>query len=96
MDATVDPALRADEAYVHITLRNGRVLEKHVEHAVGSLERPMSNRELEAKFHGLAAEILTMEESDRLLDLCWNVERLEDAGDLAKATVPRHLVAQIE
>jgi 2-methylcitrate dehydratase PrpD len=96
VDAIVDPAIRADEAYVNVTLRNGRVLEKHVEHAVGSLERPMSDRELEAKFHGLAAEILTKDESDRLLKLCWNVEMLEDAADLGKATVPHRSVAQIQ
>lgn len=95
-DAVVDPSIRPDEAYISVKLRDGRVLEKHVKHAIGSLERPLSDRELEAKFRGLTAEILTKEESDQLLDLCWNVELLEDVVDLAKATVARRSPAQIQ
>ena len=37
-----------------ITLKNGRMLDKFVEHVVGSLERPMSDADLEAKFLGLS------------------------------------------
>ncbi|HVB98086.1 MAG TPA: MmgE/PrpD family protein [Candidatus Dormibacteraeota bacterium] len=90
IEAEADPALRTDEAYVRIKLKNGKELEKHVEHAVGSLERPMSDKDLDAKFRGLAAGILTQEESDRLLDQCWKIESLGDVSLLAKATTPGH------
>jgi 2-methylcitrate dehydratase PrpD len=89
VDAVVEKSIRDDEAYVTIHLKNGTILEKHVEHAIGSLYRPMSDHDLEAKFCGLTADILTNEESRRLLDLCWNVESSSDVASLAKATVPR-------
>lgn len=93
--ATVDPSIRPDEAYVSVKLKNGKLLEKHVDHALGSLERPMSNADLESKFRGLTGEILTKEEADRLLGLCWNVESLKDVADLVKAAVPARSVAQV-
>ena len=95
VDATADNSVRTDEAYIRVKLANGAVLEKHVEHAVGSLEHPMSNQQLETKFGGLVADTLTKEESDQLISLCWNVESLKDVGDLAKATVPKHSAQQV-
>ncbi|HVB34308.1 MAG TPA: MmgE/PrpD family protein [Patescibacteria group bacterium] len=88
VNAVADPALRKDEAYVRIELKNGKKLEKHVEHAVGSLDRPMSDKDLDSKFRGLVAGILTKEESDRLLDQCWKIESLRDASLLARASIP--------
>ena len=45
---------RARRRRVHfaIRLKDGRVPDKHVEHAIGSLARPMSDADLEAKFRG--------------------------------------------
>lgn len=88
VSAEVDPSIRDDEARIIIKLKNGKVFEKHIEHAVGSLARPMSDADLDAKFRGLATGILTSQESARLLDLCWNIESLRDMADLAKAAVP--------
>ena len=36
IDATADPAIRKLEARVRIELNDGRVVDKHVEHALGS------------------------------------------------------------
>jgi 2-methylcitrate dehydratase PrpD len=83
-----DPSVRKLEAHVLIRLRGGRVVEKHVEHALGSLEHPMSDRDLEDKFRGLADGILTSDRAQRVIDLCWRLEELEDAGELVRATVP--------
>ncbi len=88
IDATADPTLRKDEAYVGIKLKNGKELERHVEHAVGSLDRPMSDKDLDAKFRALAASILTKQETDRLLNLCWEIESLRDMAELARLAVP--------
>jgi 2-methylcitrate dehydratase PrpD len=80
--------VRKLEAHVLIRLHGGRVVEKHVEHALGSLEHPMSDRDLEDKFRGLADGILTSDRAQRVIDLCWRLEELEDAGELVHATVP--------
>ena len=48
----------------------------------------MSDEDLEAKFRGLAANILSAGETDELIKLCWAVEKLKDAGEMARAAVP--------
>ena len=86
--ATVEPGVHEDQVHVTIRLKNGKVLEKFVEHAVGSLDRPMSDADLEAKFHGLAEAVLSRAEADRLIRLCWDVAKLKDAAEIARASVP--------
>ena len=86
--AVVEKGVHEDQAHVSITLKGGKVLEKYVEHAVGSLGRPMSDGDLETKFRGLADGILSSAESDKLIRLCWDVGTLKDAGEVARASVP--------
>jgi len=69
-------------------LKNGKTVEKVVEHAIGSLHRPMSDADLEAKFRGLAKGILGQADCDRLIGLCWKIGELEDAAEIAGASVP--------
>jgi 2-methylcitrate dehydratase PrpD len=87
--ATLDPAMREDQTRVTVRLKDGRVLEKFIEHAIGSLERPMSDADLEAKFRGLVNGVLSTPEADRLIGLCWDIGKLADAGEVARASVPR-------
>ncbi|MDH4064618.1 MAG: MmgE/PrpD family protein, partial [Acidobacteriota bacterium] len=86
--ATIDPAVKEDQVQARVTLNDGRVLSRFVEHAVGSLERPMSNAELEAKALGLMAGILPDAQARALVDLCWKVDSLPGAAALAVAAVP--------
>jgi 2-methylcitrate dehydratase PrpD len=88
VSATVGAGLHEDQARVTVRLTDGRVLERFVEHAIGSKARPMSDAALEAKFRGLADGVLMETEADRLIDLCWGVETLADVADLAKGAVP--------
>ena len=83
--ATVDPTLATDAATVTLTLADGRVVEKHIEHAVGSLARPMTDADLEAKFSGLTEASLGAAGTRRLLDLCWQVGELDDVSVVAEA-----------
>jgi hypothetical protein len=55
-----------------------------VEHAAGSVQNPMSDRMLEDKFRGLADGILAPGKTDRLIGLCWNAHKLDDAADIAR------------
>jgi len=88
VSASVDPSMHEDQVRVTIRLKSGKSLEKYVEHAVGSLARPMSDADLEAKFRGLAAGILSDAETSGLIELCWNIGKLKDAGEVARASVP--------
>lgn len=88
VSATVEPGLHEDQVRVTIKLRNGQTIEKFIEHAVGSLDRPMSDGDLEAKFHGLVDGILPRLEAENLIRLCWDIEKLKDAAEVARASVP--------
>ena len=93
--AAVDPALAEDAARVRIRLKDGRVAERFVAHAVGSLARPMSDRDLEDKFRTLCAPILAADAIERLLSACWQLEQSPDAGLLARLSVPHRLGAAV-
>ncbi|CDX30425.1 MmgE/PrpD family protein [Mesorhizobium sp. ORS 3359] len=86
--ATASHTVAEDECHVTIRLKDGRVLRKHVEHAIGSLARPMSDSDLNAKFNGLAEPVLGNEATTRLRDLCWDIESLQDAAAIARAATP--------
>jgi hypothetical protein len=79
-----DPAIKPDQVDMTVTLIDGRKLHQFIEHAVGSLDHPMSDDQLQDKFTGLAEGILPPEQTRRLMDLCWNIWDLKDAGEIGR------------
>jgi 2-methylcitrate dehydratase PrpD len=77
--ATVDDAIGEAAADVTIHATGGRTLHRFVAHAVGSLERPMSDDDLARKFHGLVDPVLGGDRATRLCDAC---ARIGDASSL--------------
>jgi 2-methylcitrate dehydratase PrpD len=80
-----DGAIPAQKCDLTIRLKNGKVLTKHIENAVGSLEKPLSDAALEAKFADLADGILPRTQAQKLMQLCWSLEQAADAGAIAQA-----------
>jgi 2-methylcitrate dehydratase PrpD len=85
--ATVDPAIKAEQVDMTITLADGRTLHKFIAHAIGSLEVPMTDRQLEAKFLDLADGILAPAQARQLMATCWQVEQLPSAAAIAQGAV---------
>jgi 2-methylcitrate dehydratase PrpD len=83
--ATVDPAIAPDEVRIVLTMKDGTVHELHVEHAIGSIARPMRDADLEAKFNGLVVPILGEARTSNLLSLCWNIESQSEVSTIANA-----------
>ncbi len=83
--ATVDSTIGPEQVGAVITLRDGRRLTTFIEHVVGSLERPMTDADLEAKFRGLTDGVLSAEQTQQAIGLCWQVDALPSAGVLAAA-----------
>jgi 2-methylcitrate dehydratase PrpD len=81
----VDPTIGKEQARVAILLKNGERKNVFVEHAVGSLENPISDQFLEQKFQGLAEGILAPDQTRRIIDLCWRADELADIGEIARA-----------
>jgi 2-methylcitrate dehydratase PrpD len=68
-----------------VRLKDGRKLVRHIEHATGSPEKPMSDAALEAKFLDLTDGILSRSRANALLRNCRAIEHLPDGGSLALA-----------
>jgi 2-methylcitrate dehydratase PrpD len=83
VDAEADPSLGADEAILTVTMTDGTIFEKHVEHAVGSLEVPMDDNMLQTKFEDQCVGVLG-EKVKVASDFCWQIEDLKDIADLSK------------
>jgi 2-methylcitrate dehydratase PrpD len=85
---TPDKKLRKTEAKIAIRLKDGGTLSKHVEHALGTLQRPMSDADLEVKFRALTAGVISPQQAGELIRLCWSVATLPDAGEIARRAAP--------
>jgi hypothetical protein len=66
-------------------MKDGHVFDRHIETAIGSLEKPMSDAALETKFQDLADGILPRAQTQALMEKCWKIEQQTDAGALARA-----------
>ena len=69
--ATVDDSIDEASADVTAVLKDGRRVHVFVEHAIGSLQNPMTDAKLEAKFHGLSDAILGAGQTSQLINACW-------------------------
>lgn len=83
IQGTIDPKFRPDEAKIVLTMNDGTVLERHVDHAVGSLHAPMDDEALEKKFKNQCTKVLVDVESAS--KACWSIEEAKDISEIAKA-----------
>jgi 2-methylcitrate dehydratase PrpD len=84
-----DSAITEDQAHIEVVLKNGQTLTKFVEQSLGNLQRPLSNEQLTEKFVDQGVLALPRAQVDAVVEQCWNIDTLANAGDLARATVPR-------
>jgi 2-methylcitrate dehydratase PrpD len=81
---------RIDEAAADVTvfLKNGRKEHVFVEHAIGSLERPMSDKDLEAKFHTLADPVIGAAKASAAIAACWKIGSAKDVKTVVEGSCP--------
>lgn len=96
VSADRDASITDRAVTVEVTLRNGERLSKMVENAIGTVERPLSDRDLEEKFRDQTQQRLSSRQIDELIDLCWRIDRLDRAGRIAEAAMPSTLRARVE
>lgn len=80
--------VKEEQVRLVLTLKDGRRVERFVEHAIGSLERPLSREMLVTKFSRQAVPTLSEDECKHLMDLAWALPTLADAAEVARAAVP--------
>jgi len=86
--AAVDPSIAEDAADVTVTLAGGRKARVHVDHAVGSLEKPLSDAQLAAKFQSLAEPVIGKEKAQSAIDASWKLADAKDVHELVKRARP--------
>ena len=83
--AVAQRGIAEDQVRITLTLKDGRVLEKTVEHCVGSVGNPMSDADLEAKLRAQCKGLLSAARVEKLIALCWGVGKLKSAAEIARA-----------
>ena len=86
--ATVDDSIDEASADVTAILKDGSKVHVFVEHAIGSLQNPMTDAMLEAKFHGLSDNVLGKAQVDELLKACWGLGNSANVDALIKLATP--------
>ena len=77
-------------AHVDMILKDGRRLSRHIPHATGSLEKPMTDADIEKKFHELAAALRSECHAWDVIEIAWSLERLNDAAKFVQAAAPEY------
>ena len=86
--AVGDPSITEDQAHIEIELASGQKFSRFVEKSLGNIHRPMTDRQLDAKFRDQAVLALSPEQVEHALQLCWRIDDLEDVNELIAAAVP--------
>ena len=68
VNVTTDESVSTDAAYVTLRFEDGKKLEKHVEHAKGSMENPLTDAELKKKFMEQVSLAVGPERAEKAFD----------------------------
>jgi 2-methylcitrate dehydratase PrpD len=89
VSAQADDVVPIEAAIVTVRTKGGRRLTAHVKHARGSLERPLSDTEIEAKARELTVLGGTGIDIASVIDAVWAMDRSDDVGQIMKLTAPK-------
>lgn len=76
---------QANPCRIEVTMRDGRRVEGSVDYPRGHVRNPASDAEVADKLRGLGAGVLPAPQLERVIDLCWQLDRLDDVNALVDA-----------
>jgi 2-methylcitrate dehydratase PrpD len=79
-----DAGVSTEKCDLVVQTRDGRTVSRHIDKAIGSLEKPMSDAALERKFLDLSNGILPDAKARVVMETCRKIELQPDAGALAR------------
>ena len=85
--ATGDASITEDQVDIEVELSDGRRLTKFVEQSLGNIHRPLTDKQLEEKFRDQALLVLPSREVESVIQQCWDIDALDDVGELVRTTV---------
>ncbi|KAF5335650.1 hypothetical protein D9758_017761 [Tetrapyrgos nigripes] len=77
-----DDSIAEDQANVTITFDDGSTMEKHIEHAIGSLDNPLTDDELKKKFMDQVTRAIGGQRAEKANDAFTNIGNLSDVGKI--------------
>jgi 2-methylcitrate dehydratase PrpD len=86
--ATVDDSIDEASADVTAVLLDGRRVHVFVKHAIGSLQNPMSDSQLEAKFQDLSDPVLGAGQTSELINACWVLGQAANVAAVVALATP--------
>jgi 2-methylcitrate dehydratase PrpD len=92
--AVGDPSITEDQARIEVELTTGRKLTRFVEQSLGNIHRPMTDKQLEAKFRNQAVAAIPAAQVEKAIALCWKIDDLDDVSELIRAAVPAERAAE--
>ncbi|KQT61875.1 MULTISPECIES: MmgE/PrpD family protein [unclassified Aureimonas] len=87
--ATTDASVHEDAVHIAVTLRSGERVQLHVPHAVGSLERPLSDDAISEKFARQSAPVIGEAATRELIGAGWGLASTADVATIAVASAAR-------
>ncbi|KAI7462218.1 hypothetical protein KC357_g8547 [Hortaea werneckii] len=84
VEATPNEDVGADEAYLRIHFADGQTLANHVKHAVGSLEKPMTDEQLTEKFLDQTTLVLGKAKAVAASNIAWAVAEGPDVAGMLR------------
>ena len=86
-EVSVDASLpRGVSCRMTVTMRDGQQFESQVDYPKGSIQNPMTDAELEAKFTGLSLPVIGENQVAQVIELVRDLERCTDIRKLMKLT----------
>lgn len=77
-----DDSLAKDQARALVVTRSGRRYDHQVDHASGTVDNPMSDRAIEAKFMANAAPVIGQDRAEQVLAVAWRLDQVDDVRGL--------------
>ena len=89
IEVRVDDQLRDDQAWLRFWSRSrsdisSKTRSIHIQHATGSLARPMTKQQVEEKFLGQAVGCIGLERAQKAMDACRKLNTIEDVSNFVK------------
>jgi aconitate decarboxylase len=85
---TTDESIRDDEAILKIKIEGQPEGHIHIDHATGSLAKPMTTEQLEAKFMGLSGDILGQGRAAKVIEQCWKLDEVQNMAQVTSLLAP--------
>jgi aconitate decarboxylase len=80
--ASIDTSLEADQAALTVVFESEDRIERRIEHAIGSLQVPMTDEQLSQKFLDQVSLVRGDEGARKLSSLAWEIAEVEDAAEI--------------